>query len=867
MAVGLYAVDATWSTLNAFSVTNPNMVLIDDETKKFVTTGTLNSLTIYANKATNPNTTVSGSGATYGPGKIKSENDVSMYFNINGNNTGTQKLDNNAIVNFSSSGYNAYAKANKSYTFTNLNVALSANTKINLRFTGLVSSVPATVATIWRQSPTKIGDVKYRRVGSAVVSTGPENPSKITLDSTNITITDLSGVEPNNNNNVLKGPSASVKVTADKGEITNLTITSNPSNIATSYKINTSNKKEATISLKANNTNTNYPTKTTTKITSNGNVSATLTVNFYEKIDHIISLKTTNIVANILQLTKPLYYELTSSYSEYKTTEARGKRLFNKTTNQNESFSIYNSTMLKPENYFSLAADNIYFPIKQQNTPHSLVWRFYNTSVQNANSEQGTYKRDLNTTLTYTMTPSLQDQFSYQWQNKDGSVVSESDVPTIILYNQDAPSIKQLKYTNQSGYGGYCRGFKIDLIDDSTDSVVKTIKYNQDADKNTSETILNKDIFSDFAKEKTGFYKIKITTYFYFTNSSSTLYEGVSKTLNQRLLLISDKELLPSLIFPKLNKTEPYTHMMLTSTERYGYEFNDIVFNYQEQLRAVFGLKIEYKSNSETKDKTITIQENPTYFSSDTITKHLVFNISKFVKDNSDLSTVDVISIKPFLRISLGGEKTKDIFLDENPSDKEINAVTDITKAKFWLRPEVKSGESIEYFDYTNCENFIDKYIYLSDSKEEENFKLKLGTALAQTSILLKYSDFTKTLQGEITNTDFWNVVAVVLSEYADNLQNWATDATDYSDLWALPQFKHKKGEQITNNNLYQNYWDLLDQYNTNFTIHGEEEGSDFPAVRLKNESGAPIKYTHNELNSGNYTHNEITNQFRKRGI
>lgn len=851
MSILLCAVDATWSSINAFSVTNPNLILVDD-TKGYqkVTEGTLTSLTIYASKAKNPSNPVYGSGAKYATGAITSTNDVYLYFNINGINIPTNKQKLDTTVNFRSSGYNAYAIADKSYTFSDLNIPLNRDTKVNIRFTGLVSSVPATVATLWHRV-INYNNVRYRVVGSAVVSTGPENPTKIDVNPKDITITDLSGTIPSNTNGVKKGPNAAVTVTATGGEIVNLNMVSNPNKLTSSYNI--TNKTTATVNIKANSNNINYPTEVTTTVTANGGKSNSFKTSFYEKIDHTTELKSnSNIVANILQLQKPLYYEL-NSFNEYKTTAAQGKKIFNRTLNKNKNFSIASNNLI-PETYFSLDRDCDLFPISNQNMQQQLVWRFYNSEVQDAISEQGTYKKDINTTITYTMTPSLQDQFSYEWS------VDESAVPDIILYKQGAPKIKTIKYTNKSGYGGYCRGFKISLLDATTnEEIMHTIEYIPTVTTN-DETILEKDIFSSFKDVKTGFYKIKITTFFYFNNNRSNLYEGVSKTLSQKLLFISNEELLPGLIFPELTDNSPYTPMMLTAIERYGYEFNNIVYENQNLLKATFGLKIG--------NKEITMKDSPDYFSSNIITRHLVFNIGKFISDNyEEQFLINDLQVKPFLQLSLGNEEIK-VSVNSNPENKKINSYTDTTKEKFWLRPSIDSGNLLNYFDYDRCERYIDKYIYLSSTEEIESFKLKLGTLLAQLQILSRYSDFSKTLQGEVINTIFWNAVADVLADYAENIQNWATDATNFLDLWALPQFKHKKGEIITNDNLYQNYWDLLNQFSFNFTIHGEEQGSEFPAVRLTNPGGEPIKYTHNELYSSGkgYTHNEITNQFRKRG-
>lgn len=845
MANNVYAVDATWSSIEDFSVTNPNIIILDDNYNP-ITSGTLKSITLCANRTSNPNGTVSGGGITFAAGRITSPNAIDIYFEVYGDSyfvSETKTLNSvsspiNPIVPFKNSGYNAYAKAITPYTLSfGEGYNLTTNTKLNLRCRGVnANSINATVLSIWRQSGQKIGNRTLRLVGTADITTGPVNPTSISIESAKTRITDLSGVEPNNNG-VSLGPTTTATVKAADGELTTLSFSNNDL-LTLSYNIY--DKTQATVYIKAKNSNTSNVTTTLTVI-SNGNRTASLNIYFPEKIQNVF-LDSYNNIQNIKQVVdsgKKLFH-LSSKYPSYSTNQIERALL------DRGSFDISNNYLV-PNIDVDLNKENSLFPISADNMPINLTWRFYNSMVQSSysSSNEGSYKQDLNTVFTCTIKPNIESDFKYYW--------NEDSVPNILLYNQGSPIINKLEYKNNDPYGGYCRGFRVDAIPD----VGNTISADYETIDKDNNSLYEGDIFNFLKDKPSGFYTIKITTYFYYNNNKNRHYDGVSVTLPQKILLISDNEILPELVFPELNKTEPYTPMLLSAVERYGYAFSDLIVNNQSSLGAIFGLSIN--------DIDVSMLTNPDYFSSSHITQHLIFNIGKFVTEHRDL--VDTLNVIPYVDISVG-DYNKRIQFKENPLDKIVNTSTDITN--LWLRPTVDSGELLTYFDYNRCEEYINKYKYLAslDPDEREEFKYKLGTALSQQQILTNEENFYGTMQGEIINTNFWNIVADILSEYSDNMQEWATDVINVS-VWALPQFKHKKGEVIINNNLYQNYWDLLDQFNTNFTIHGEENGSDFPAVRLKNESGGePVEYTHNELNSLNnlgYTHNEIMNQFRRK--
>lgn len=846
MANNVYAVDATWSSIEKFSVTNPNIIILDDNYNPVIS-GTLKSITLCANRTRN-NKVVSGGGTTFAAGRITSPNAIDIYFEIYGDKyavSETKTLNNetkpvNPVILFSNSGYSAYAKAVTPYTINfGEGYALTANTKINLRCRGVnANSKDATVLSIWRRSGQKVGNRTLRWIGTADISTGPINPTNISITSNKTTITDLSGVEPNNTNNVKLGPTTTATVEAANGELTTLSLSDSRNLLNLSYNIY--DKTHATVYIKAKNSNTSNVT-TKLNVKSNGDRTASLDVYFPEKIQKV-SLDNYNRVQNIKQVVdnENKLFHLNTDYPSYKTSQIQ-KLLLNK-----GNFTISNNRYLVPgeKEKTTLQSESKLFPMSADNTPISLLWRFYNNEVQkyNSNSNEGNYKQDLNTTFTCTIKPNTMSNFSYSW--------NKAEIPNILLFNQESPFINKLEYKNNDPYGGYCRGFRVDAIPDIGDKVIT--KY-----YNTDTGIYENNIFSELFQDKTlsGFYSIKITAYFYYDNNSSKYYDGVSVLIPQKVLLISDEELLPELVFPDLTETK---NMMLTATERYGYSFEDILVDNQFSLGAVFGLFVGGIKISMT-------GENLKYFSSNNITKHLIFNIGKFVAEHENLP--DELNVNPYVEISIGTyNKTIEY---KTGMSKSVNVVTDISK--LWKRPEIKQGEKITYYDYENCKKYMNKYEYLTPfttEKERDRFELGLSEILVQQHILENEKNFFGTMQGEIINTAFWNIIADVLSEYSDNMQKWATDVINVS-VWALPQFKHKKGEIITNNNLYQNYWDLLEQFNTNFTIHGEENGSDFPAVRLKNESGGePVKYTHKELNELDglgYTHNEIMNQFRRK--
>lgn len=772
----------------------------------------LTEIKLYTSKFQNPYTGFYylESGKSVPAGTVTSYNTITMTLIVNGVRSNTVTLpDSFEIMQPAGSGYTNYdvyanTQHTETFTFGSNGVIINAMQVVYLELTGCNNNNGIIIRS---------GTNGYHPQGIAQIFDVPLGPSSISIEgASGKWITDLSGASIGNG--VLKSSSTTFKVTPNpsNSEITNAKFTGNQIYTKSSYNYNND-----TITTTAKRNNIDYNTKETTTLSVNGGAQANFTVNFYEKIK--VNKGTTSLDLNIRTASNKSY---TISGYNPQTSDAKGRRLFlslnnGKTYTDKGSFSN-NGQTLPVGNFLTLDSNNSnIFKIANENTWHKLRWRFYNSAVQtkDCNLNENSYKKDIITDIRWSITPNMISQFSFDWLDINGNILSD-DPPDIIIPEFDAPLIGNLKYSNVAITGGYCRGFRIQYID-NLNTVVYTDYINATVNSSTgiastSGRILNAAKLNNlpYGKELT----IKITMYFYFNDSTTTRYYGSTYTLKQKLIRIREEDLYPTLIFPIVNQQSPYTPMMLEDVERFGYELSDVVVNNQELFDTDFGLLVDGKEVNFN-----TAQE---YISSTGITKHLVYDIGKYVKDNK--LYLSELTVLPYIDVYYGKTYIKRITV-KGGNDKTPNAVIVTTLDSMWNRPVAQSGEYTTYFDYDRFMQFINKY-----------------RALYNNQLFNVPTD----KRGDIINTDFWLDIANKLDIYATNMQNWATNTINFIVLWALPEFKHEKGEYITNNNLYQNYYDLLIQHSgyDSFATHD-----------YLNENN----YTHNEL--GTHTHDEITNK------
>ena len=769
----------------------------------------IKSITLHCIKFTNNNYKLVTQNNTFAKGSINSNGTVTLKLYIK-NSDGTKTYTNSQEIVTKGELYDksitpdrqyyyyttAYVKETsnavyKDYTFTfPSNTAVTSSTIVYLEVSGRGMSTGSGPDGLAIRKGTN-----GLKGTAEIVDAPPTGPTSISISDT--WITDLSGKAKGNGIN--KTSTEDLTVTVSGGSIASASFSGN-SLVKCSFI--SPNK----VSVTALKSNTDYPSKDKITMSVNGGASDTFTVNFYEKPS--ITLDSNQY----LNLNIRTAIGKGFSVSGYKNDSGAisKTKIFN---NSYSDFAFSDVSSLKIDsNFINLDSNNGIFKIEDEGGSYkTLIWRFYNSQVQEKTVSDN-YCKNITTYVRWYATPAIKDQLSYSWVDIDGNVTT--DVPNVILIEQNSPMVGNLVYTNAAVSGGYCRGFRVQYINENN-VIRRTDYFDANIDLNgqasTSGRVLHKYNLTDIPTGE--LLTIKITAYFYFNDSKATRYYGASITVPQKLLRIKDSDLLPTKIFPETVTTSPYTPMMLPDVERFGYSLSDLFFSINEFVESDFGLLINGQE--------ISIKTAPSYFSSYNLTKNIVVDVGKYVKDNEINMTQ--CTIKPYIDLYYGTEYVKRISITDNIALP--NAVIDTSLATIWERPVIEKGKLATYFDYDRFMKFINKYRVLYN-----NQILSVPT----------------NKQGDIINTDFWVNIANKLDTYAQNMQDWATDVTNFVVVWALPEFKHKKGEIITNNNLYQNYYDLLIQHSgyESFATHDYLHDSN---------------YTHNDLN--HYTHNEITNK------
>lgn len=469
--------------------------------------------------------------------------------------------------------------------------------------------------------------------------------------------------------------------------------------------------------------------------------------------------------------------------------------------------------------------------INKEGTVQWVVWKFYNKEVQTPNSEKGTYSQTISFQFIYYVTPKEISNFSYKWLFNGEELNNFTSKKLLLLTDNNGnviyspPMIGDLSYDNNTVKGGYCRGYKIRLFNGTLDDIVTNTNVSEENFVTNSNgyaklegsilrflNISNIDI-SYYNKPLT----LNVVPYFYFNKSKTILYDGFSLNFAPKIYITNAIELLPELKFPTLNKIPPYTPILLPNSERFGYFFDVSKFTSAGINTDDVDFGIKFNGSNSYK---ITMKNNPEYFSSNKI-GNIILDVGKYISDNN-LYTSN-LKIEPFITLFTGTETEVNIY--DTRTTNNINSTLDTSNTKIWKEPIATQGQEVEFFDYNNFYNFINKYKYLYNNIIWE---------------------VPKQNSGNIVKVDYWKSIADSLDIYAQNMQNFATDPTNYKVLWSLPKFKHKQGEIINTVNLKQNFYKLLEQYSNyeSFATYNY----------LYNNS-----YSHNALHS--YTHDQITNK------
>lgn len=647
---------------------------------------------------------------------------------------------------------------------------------------------------------------------------GPES----SVTSSSLSITDLSGASKGGD--VLKDYTQTIDTDYGSQDLEGITVSGN--------NHTTVNASASGITITAKSNNIDYPTVDNvvvvykyvrdTSWTDNIGVdhhiiarwthTHNITVNFFEKIKREEGTQTINVIARDAadQVCSITPYN-------YSTKAAKAHNAFKHSSQDLGEFLINNNSKIPISQYFTLESNsNNTYKITEDNSTVPILFRFFNSSVQTKLSSRGTYKKEFDLYLKISCAPNMPDQFSYNWLDRDNNIIENSNLPEIVLINQEDIMVSNLVYTNNNVDGGYCRAFRITIRDYYTKQ--DYVSYVLDSNNNQQGTWADKvlklgDNHYNQLPEKVVM-EMVIKPFFYFNDSKSVEYSDFSVTIPQRFIKITDADLLPKLVFPVLSKTKPYTPMMLPDVERFGYEFEDVIIKHWDMLKSKFGIRI--------KDYDLYLEEYE-YWSNYRVEKHMILNIGGFVDKKQPMFYDPALQIRPFVITLIDTPREKRIYSSEN-------SVLCTTLDSMWYRPKVVKGEYLKYFDAERFMQFINKYKPLRNNQ--------IWTVPTE-------------LRGYWITTEFWQEkVDTLNTRYVKSMYDWLHISPSSNPVvcWIDTEFLYKKGNYfLTNdikNNLKQNYYDIL-------------RGMSSYSKLVTHDYLREHKYTHNFLSK--FTHDQIT--------
>lgn len=389
------------------------------------------------------------------------------------------------------------------------------------------------------------------------------------------------------------------------------------SNLIFDYQTNSSTT--GTIFVTGINTPVDYPS--TERVTVSDVIpdeTNSFIVNFYERVSSVILNSSNRLSINIKDTGLQSGYSI-SGYNPQtiNTTSDRKLTIDGGYTSSALSRSFTptnNNTFLDVRQYLSLTADsNNFFKLSGERNKHTIQWTFFNHFVNNylnnsnklIQNNEG-YHKTLETTIYWYITPADINQFSFDWLNSSSQVTTP---PEAILPDFDLPTPGNLKYLNNTIEGGYCRAFRLDYYNQSGTKLKSSVFYaTEDINKvaNYLGKVITRTSLVDLPYNEP--ITVKITMCFYYDRTKETLHDGVSTTLSQKLYRIKKDDILPTLVFPLVSSTAPYTPLMLTEVERFGYNLPDLLLSLKDGLDIDFGVLVN--------NQAYTIRDNPNYFSS-----------------------------------------------------------------------------------------------------------------------------------------------------------------------------------------------------------------------------------------------------------
>lgn len=740
----------------------------------------LKSVTLTLTRIKNSNRAIkflNQGGAVVPAGQVKSSN-IKVKLKVGSHTTNELTITSGPTELQGTGGYNYYSDryswcpASKQYTFKFSDVVkITKNTKVQIIISG-TSGNKGGISVGWGEATWKNC---YWTVEEIESPPKPDPPKPPTPTGSTVHITDLTGASKGGDvlDDYIETVSYSGCDTIFKGGSG-----SGAHSAATSVT-------RSSITVKATDSNTDYPTvdnfsvaiscghnETRSYTDSKGNVhtytvyvdtsfSVPISSVFYEKIQR--EEGTVDIYVNARDAADQI---IDITEYDYGTAAAKAHNAWKYPKQQDlGEFIIEDNNAIPLNQYFSLTSDssNIHKIAEDyQSVPY--LFRFYNSDVQTAVSDRGTYKKDLTLNWTIRFAPNDRKQFSYEFWDRYNNVVSENNLPEIFLMDQEEIMVANLRYENYDDAGGYCRAFRITFRDYNTKQVY--VQYDLESLDSFSGTWPMKIMeHQDYHYQQLPYgviMELVIEPYFHFDDSPHTMYSDLAIVIPQLWLKQKDEDVIPKLFFPILSKSEPWTPMMLPNVERFGYYFETIISDNWKKFKTKFGINIGGYD---------LFLEEEEYWTNREVVRHMIINMGKFVTDHSMFEPD--LQIRPFI---ITMYNTPQAWRDYAPSN---NSVLCTTQDSMWRKPIATKGEYLRYFDAERFMQFINKYRPLNN--------YEMWTVPTE-------------LRGYIIDTDFWIQKANQSnSNYVEPMKNWLYEpksgATNDKPCWVETKFIHKKGE------------------------------------------------------------------------
>lgn len=405
--------------------------------------------------------------------------------------------------------------------------------------------------------------------------------------------------------------------------------------------------------------------------------------------------------------------------------------------------------------------DNI---LTSSQIPYRLNWRYYNNIVQTVDSNY-TYKNDNTLNLIFYVVPNIVDNLSIELSKTTSeNIVYIYDALKDKFVNKDLnlPYIDNISYNyTNNPEDGFCRVFGVNLYT-NTDSLNVYYTATVDNSKSSITNISDKTSIKNWLLSKTGeTITLTTNTYFYYgptktaestfnpnSENISNFTKGVTRRLKNNIQVVNLSDLYPQVYFPLTDNIHDF---ILPDIERIGYTFSDTILNFVDN----FKIEISDINTKEILD-TVDFKGNNEYFSNTNFNTNIVFNSGKYILSKYNILKNRQVSFTAYITLY---ENT-----EYNYTIKALNSVKYDTTASPWYRPIAKQGEYVQFYDYDNFINVINKYLPLMYNIEKPEWENQNS--------------------GNTITVKYWGDIVDKLTQMSKNMQNWAQPVSKLENIW-----------------------------------------------------------------------------------